>query len=185
MYLIVSCAHSCSVVEEELRSIAREVRRQQAPRRPAIPLPRAASRAPPAPLPAPGGGGGEAAALRRRPSSSGSRGLALPRQRSGSVPPAAVARSHCGEQLQGQSSGSSFAIGLQHPRSAEAGQGPAADAAAAPPLEAPLQADRGLDGESNAQQAQLASDPQQQASFSPAAAMRGGQQADGGGPEEP
>ena len=36
---------SCrSVIEEELRGIAREVKRQQAPRRPAIPLPRAASR---------------------------------------------------------------------------------------------------------------------------------------------
>ena len=34
----------CSVVEEELRGIAREVKRQSAPRRPALPLPRAGSR---------------------------------------------------------------------------------------------------------------------------------------------
>ena len=41
---------SCrSVIEVELRGIAREVKRQQAPRRPAIPLPRAASRSRPAP----------------------------------------------------------------------------------------------------------------------------------------
>lgn len=32
------------MIEEELRGIAREVKRQQAPRRPAIPLPRAGSR---------------------------------------------------------------------------------------------------------------------------------------------
>lgn len=36
--------HLRSVVEEELRGIAREVKRQSAPRRPAIPLPRAGSR---------------------------------------------------------------------------------------------------------------------------------------------
>lgn len=51
------------MVEEELRGIAREVKRQQAPRRPAIPLPRAASR-PGLPLRRRDSGGGGGAGSR-------------------------------------------------------------------------------------------------------------------------
>lgn len=82
---------ACSVIEEELRGIAREVKRQQAPRRPAIPLPRAASR--PALAAAArrqtsgaNGGSGAGAALRRQ----GSYGLAAALRRQGSSAGAAA-----------------------------------------------------------------------------------------------
>lgn len=83
--------YPCSVVEEELRGIAREIKRQQAPapRRPAIPLPRASSR--------------PAVATRRQGSNGG-----LRRQSSG--PTAAAAAAAAAAELQRQPSSSSFLL---------------------------------------------------------------------------
>jgi hypothetical protein len=94
-----------SVVEEELRGIAREVKRQQAPaKRSAIPVPRSGSR--------PNTTVGAAAALRRQ--SSASRSGTLRRQPSGGAAPAGAVASQAAGAPMRQPSSSSFQLQRQH-----------------------------------------------------------------------
>ncbi len=113
--------HPCSVIEEELRGIAREVKRQQAPRRPAIPLPRSGSR-PGLPLRRRDSGGGGGAGNHGRP------GGGLLRQGSGGL---ARQGSHGLAALGGSGMGAPAGLGLlaaaamQRPVSSESMEGAA------------------------------------------------------------